>query len=75
MTPHERTPSTSSRKLAMWPCYTLQGINKVSGATMTNTSVDGTSMSVTWCSGEARITRDDTSLLRHGKGRTSSQKY
>jgi hypothetical protein len=26
-------------------------------------------------SGEARITRDDTSLLRHGKGCTSSQKY
>jgi hypothetical protein len=29
----------------------------------------------TWCYGEARTTRDDTSLLHHGKGHTSSQKY
>jgi hypothetical protein len=47
MTPQERTPSTSLRKLAMWLCYTLQGISKVSDATTINTSVDGTSMSMT----------------------------
>jgi hypothetical protein len=75
MTPQERTPSTSSRKLVMRLCYTQQGISKVSDATTTNMSVDGTSMSVTWCYGEARTTRDDTSLLRHGKGHTSSRKY
>jgi hypothetical protein len=47
MTPQERTSSTSSRKLAMWLYYTLQGINKVSDATTTNTSTDETSTSVT----------------------------
>jgi hypothetical protein len=54
---------------------TWQCISKVSDATTTNTSTDGTSMSVTWCYGEARTTRDDTSLLCHGKGHTSSWKY
>jgi transposase InsO family protein len=47
MMSQERTPSTSSRKLTMWVCYTPQGISKVSDATTTNTSADGTSMSVT----------------------------
>jgi hypothetical protein len=75
MTPQERTPLTSSRKLAMWLYYTLPGISKVFDATTTNTSAGGTSMLVTWCYGEARTTRDDTSLLRHGKGHTSSRKY
>jgi hypothetical protein len=31
--------------------------------------------SVTWCYDEARTTRNDTSLLHHGKGHTSSWKY
>jgi transposase InsO family protein len=31
----------------VWLCYTLQGISKVSDATMTNTSANGTSMLVT----------------------------
>jgi hypothetical protein len=52
-----------------------QRISKVSNATTTNMSVDGTSISVTWCYGEARTTRDGTSLHRRGKGHTSSQKY
>jgi transposase InsO family protein len=64
-----------SRKLVMWLYYTQKDISKVSDAATTNTSVDGTSTSATWCYGEARTTRDVTSLLHHGKGHTSSRKY
>jgi hypothetical protein len=51
------------------------GISKVSDATTTNTSADETSMLVSCRYGEARTTRDDTSLRHHGKGHTSSRKY
>jgi hypothetical protein len=68
------TPSTSSRNSAMWLCYTLLGISKVSDATTTSTSTDGTLVLVTWCYGEARTIRDDTILRHRGKGHTSSRK-
>jgi hypothetical protein len=71
----ERTPSTSSRKPAMWLCCILPGISKVFDATTIDTYVGGTSMLVTWCYGEARTPRDDTSSRRRGKGHTSSHKY
>jgi hypothetical protein len=59
----------------MWLCCILPGISRVFDATTTDTYVDGTSMLVTWCYGEAKTPRDDTSSRRRGKGHTSSQKY
>jgi hypothetical protein len=73
--PRERTPSTSSRKPVMWLYCILLGINRVSDATTTDTSAGATSTLVTWCYGEARTPRDDTSSRRRGKGYTSSQNY
>jgi LPS O-antigen subunit length determinant protein (WzzB/FepE family) len=49
--------------------------NRISDTTTKNTFADEISTSMTWCFTEAKATRDDTSLLRHGKDRTSSQKY
>jgi hypothetical protein len=49
--------------------------NRISDATTTNMFADEISMSTTWCFTEAKATRDNISLLRHGKDRTSSQKY
>jgi transposase InsO family protein len=47
MMPQERTPSTSSRKPAMWRCCILPSINRVSDATTTNTSAGAISTLVT----------------------------
>jgi hypothetical protein len=44
----------------------LQDTSRTFDATMTSTCAIGTYMLVTWCFGEAKVIRDDTSSPHHG---------